>query len=108
LGRLAGVLLGSGLSGIQEFIPIPPLGQPDFEQEFLNNARPMVQKATKNPLHTVADMKTRAWRQRNFRLRDCSAPRKLGRAGPCAGLSFRFGVGDHASLLAILRFFSVR
>jgi CubicO group peptidase (beta-lactamase class C family) len=48
-------------SRVAEFIPIPP-GQPDFEQELLKNAGPMVQKAMNNPPHTVADMNTRAWR----------------------------------------------
>jgi CubicO group peptidase (beta-lactamase class C family) len=49
---------------VAEFIPVPPppRGEPDFEEELLNNAGPMVQKALNNPPKTVADMNTRAWR----------------------------------------------
>jgi CubicO group peptidase (beta-lactamase class C family) len=49
---------------VAEFIPVPPApgGQPDFEEEMLKSAGPMVQKALNNPPKTVADMNTRAWR----------------------------------------------
>jgi CubicO group peptidase (beta-lactamase class C family) len=49
---------------VAEFIPVPPLprGEPDFEEELLKNAGPMVQKALNNPPKTVSDMNTRAWR----------------------------------------------
>jgi CubicO group peptidase (beta-lactamase class C family) len=49
---------------VAQFIPAPPSprGQPDFEEELIKNAGPMVQKALNNPPKTVADMNTRAWR----------------------------------------------
>jgi CubicO group peptidase (beta-lactamase class C family) len=50
---------------VAEFIPVPPPppGEPDWEAELLKNAGPMVQKATNNPPHTVADMNTPTWRR---------------------------------------------
>jgi CubicO group peptidase (beta-lactamase class C family) len=49
---------------VSQFIPVPPPpdGQPDLEEELLNSAGPMVQKALNNPPKTVADMNTRSWR----------------------------------------------
>lgn len=49
---------------VAEFIPVPPppTGAPDFEEELLKSAGPMVAKALNNPPKTVADMNTRSWR----------------------------------------------
>jgi len=50
---------------VAEFIliPPPPPGEPDFEEELLKHAGPMVRKVFSNPPRTVTDMNTRAWRR---------------------------------------------
>jgi CubicO group peptidase (beta-lactamase class C family) len=50
---------------VAEFVPIPPPppGEPDFEEELLKHAGPMVRKVFSNPPRTVTDMNTRAWRR---------------------------------------------